>query len=166
MEFAAAFSVLILFVLLPLINMVAIPIRMGFANAAVKDAVQFMSKSEKLSAAKQILESGSRLQARLSAITGVSLKSAQLSLTASGKAGTQSFNGAVPADWLPDGKNGPCRYSLVLDCRLDISPLFMISMGELGVPGLSEPFDAHMVESCAWENLSKDPQSKEFYLNE
>lgn len=165
MEFAAAFSVLILFVIFPLVSLCAIPIRMSFASAAVQDTGHHISLCSKFSEAKSGLRD--RLQSRLSAISGVSLILVDLSLVAVNSHGSSSiFTGSVPESWLPDSKDGPFHYNLRLTCELDVAPLFTVSLGDMNIPGLSGPFRARIQESFAWENLSKDPVTKQFYLNE
>ncbi|MBX9567839.1 MAG: hypothetical protein K2X77_03050 [Candidatus Obscuribacterales bacterium] len=167
LEFSAVFAVLILVIILPLVDLCAIPIRYFFANTAVKETIHTLALSTKFSQAQAALSSGSLLQARLNAITGVSLNKADLSLVANSAGGSSTFGspGSVSENWLPDGKDGPYRYKLELTCDLDISPLFMIA-SDSSIPGLSAPFRTKIVESYAWENLSKDPNTGQFYLNE
>lgn len=166
MEFAAVFAVLILFIIMPLINLAAIPIRMAFANAAVKNTVHKLALSNKFSQALDA--SNALLKPQLDAITGVNLDSKKLTLIATnGQGACTPFGapGSISKDWLPDGKSPPYRYDLELACDLYISPLFTIEhMGE--IPGLSAPFNARFREVYAWENLSKDPATQEFFLNE
>lgn len=167
LEFSAVFAVLVVVILLPLVDLCAVPIRAFFATAAVKETIHILALSSKFSQAQASLSNGSLLQARLNVITGVSLRSANLSMIASGAGGSATFGspGSISETWLPDGKNGPYHYQLVLTCDMDISPLFMIAAGS-DVPGLSAPFRTKISEAYAWENLSKDPATGEFYLNE
>jgi hypothetical protein len=168
MEFAAVFAVLILFIVMPLINLAAIPIRMAFANAAVKDTVHKLALSSKFSQAISTLFGGTLLKARLDSITGVSLATQKLTLISINSKGAETpFGGpgTISKNCLPDGESGPYRYNLELACEMDISPLFtMEHMGD--IPGLTGPFRAHFREVYAWENLSKDPSTQQFYLNE
>ena len=168
MEFAAVFAVLILFIVMPLINLAAIPIRMAFANAAVKDTVHKLALSSKFSEALSTLSDGSLLKARLDSITGVRLASQKLTLISINSQGAETpFGGpgSISKNWLPDGDSKPYRYNLELSSEMDISPLFtMENMGD--IPGLTGPFRAHFREVYAWENLSKDPSTQQFYLNE
>lgn len=169
LEFAAIFGVLIIFVLVPLIDLAAIPIRMAFADSAVKDAVHNLALSSKFSQALSTLGSGTLLQPRLKAISGVDLVTAKLSLTATGSNGESPVfdsPGSVPKIWLPDGEGKPYHYNLVLGTEMDISPLFLLNSGFGDIPGLTQPFRAKISESYAWENLSKDPETSEFFLNE
>lgn len=165
LEFSAVFAVLIVVILLPLVDLCAIPIRAFFATAAVKETIHTLALSSKFSQAQTALSA--HLQPRLNAITGVSLRSANLSLAASSASGSSSFAGpgSVPENWLPDGKNGPYHYKLVLTCDMDISPLFLIGSGS-DIPGFSAPFRTKISESYAWENLSKNPSTGQFFLNE
>lgn len=169
LEFAAVFAVLVLLVLVPLVDLVAIPIRMAFAVSAVKDSVRNLALSEKFSLALAGIEGDSMLKARVKSMSGVELVSARLGLFANSKAGVAgpfSKPGTLPPVFLPDGPNPPYHYNLVLTAKMDISPLFLLS-GSIGeIPGLSAPFRATIEESFAWENLSKDAATKQFYLNE
>jgi len=169
MEFAAVFAVLILFVLLPLVDLVAIPVRMAFAGSAVKDTVHKLALSTKFSMAKAAISSGI-LQARLASISGVSLTKCDLVLNASSaKGGASSFfaPGTISKDWLPDGSSGPYHYNLTLSCEMEISPLFLVGTGSgAEIPGLTMPFKTKIAESYSWENLSKNPETQQFYLNE
>ena len=168
MEFAAVFAVLVLFIIMPLINLAAVPIRMAFANAAVKDCVHKLALSSKFSQAMDTLAGNSLLRARLDTITGVTLNTQKLTLIATNSQGASApFGGpgSISQEWLPDGKSAPYRYNLELSCDMDISPLFTLEhFGS--VPGLTEPFRAHFREVYAWENLSKDPSTQQFFLNE
>lgn len=168
LEFSAAFTVLVVFVLLPLVDLAAVPIRTMFASSAVQDTVHRLALSSKFSDALAGLNDGS-LDSRFATITGVSVVSKKLSLVANSSSGSSSFSsaGAVSESWLPDGKSGPYHYNLNLSCELDIAPLFLIgaNMGA-DVPGLTKPFRVQLSESYSWENLSKDPSTQKFFLNE
>lgn len=167
LEFAAIFAVLVLCVLLPLINLVAIPIRFAFAGAAIKDTVHYLALSDKFSQAQATLQNGEKLQPRINAISGVTLESSNLYLLANNSSGgSEKFSGPLPQTWLPDGDAAPYHYNLVLSCQLSISPLFLLDSSGAQIPGLTVPFQAQIQESCAWENLSKNPETQQFYLNE
>lgn len=163
LEFSAVFAVLVVVILLPLVDLCAIPIRTFFASTAVKETIHTLALSSKFSQARSSVKGV--LQPRLDAITGVSLRSADLSLVANSSSGSATFSGSVPETWLPDGKNGPYHYKLLLTCEMDISPLFLIGAGG-DIPGFSSPFRTKISESYAWENLSKDPATGQFFLNE
>ncbi len=167
LEFSAVFAVLVVVVLLPLVDLCAVPIRAFFASTAVKETIHTLALSSKFSQAQASLSGGSLLQPRLNAITGVSLRSANLALVANSSGGSSTFSGpgSVTEDWLPDGKNGPYHYKLLLTCDMEISPLFLIGAGS-EIPGFSAPFRTTISDSYAWENLSKDPATGQFFLNE
>jgi hypothetical protein len=47
---------------------------------------------------------------------------------------------------------------------MDISPLLV--MRGTGIPGLTAPVSMNMHTQAAWEILGRDPEIKEFYINE
>ena len=169
-EFAAAFTVLVVIVMIPLINLAAIPIRAGLASALVKDTVKELSLSERFSDAVKSVKDD-KLSRRLAAIGGVELTSVALALRIS-KVSDDAQEilvekpGAVPANWLPDGANSPTNVQLILTVEANISPLLLGANLPGKIPGLTVPFAAKLPANAGWENLGRDPQTGEFYLNE
>lgn len=169
-EFAAAFSVLIVLVLVPLVNLAAVPMRTGLAATVVKDTVKRLSLSEKFSDAVKASTDGV-LEKRLDGIGGVTADSVKVSLRISKVGSADKFisvdrPGSVPKDWLPDGENAPVNVQIVLTLKAKISPLVLGSTLPAKIPGLTVPFDATLDESAAWENLGRNSNSGEYFLNE
>ncbi len=168
-EFAAAFTVLIVIVVIPLINLAAVPMRMGLAQAIIKDSVKALSLSEKFSESIKLLKGGT-MQQRLAALGGVEAKSVELALRIS-KVGdsaqsiTVTESGAIPKSWLPDGSNAPTSVQIVLTVQTDISPLLLANVPGK-IPGLTVPFSTTLQETSGWENLGRDANTGEFYVNE
>lgn len=74
-------------------------------------------------------------------------------------------NETIPQEWLPDGSNAPCIYSMHLDCKCAISPL--LGSGG-GLTGFTAPITLNVSSAAHWTNQSRDPKSKtlSFYLEE
>lgn len=171
LEFTAVFCVLILFILLPLIDLSAVPVRMGLAQANIKDAVTRLSKSEKFSDAKKNVGKDSDLAKRLAILGGVTVREMTLSLRMSKASDSTnktiaSEPGQLPDSWLPDGANCPCLAELVLSVHADVSPLILSPNMGVEIPGLTKPFPMKFEETSPWENLGRDPQGGKYYLNE
>lgn len=169
-EFAAAFTVLIVIVCIPLVNLAAVPIRTGLAQAIVKDTVKNLSLSEKFSDAIKSARDGT-LQQRLAAIGGVEVSSVSVTLQISKVGDASKFTvveraGAVPKEWQPDGVHAPTSVEIVLAVQSQISPLVLGSSLPGNIPGLTVPFAVNLVERAAWENLGRDPNGGEYFLNE
>jgi hypothetical protein len=169
-EFAAAFTVLIVIIIIPLVNLAAVPMRTGLAQAVIKDTVKTLCRSEKFSDAVKAVQSGS-LQQRLAGLGGVEAKTVEVALRLS-KAGDSADRsilvnkpGAVPSTWLPEGQSVP-NVQLVLTVQTDVSPMLLGSSFPGKIPGLTVPFSLRLEESSTWENLGRDPNTGEFYLNE
>lgn len=170
-EFVASFVVLILFVVFPMINFGAIPVRIGLAQALIKDEVSRLAKSERFSVARKAIEQDSGLQQRLSAIGGISTKAIGLELRMSkvndpDKSVSSERVGGIPEPWLPDGSNCPCSAQIRLTVQGGVSPLIVCPQFGQEVPGLTGPFPITFVESAPWENLGRNPETGEFFLNE
>lgn len=169
-EFAAAFSVLIVLVLVPLVNLSAVPMRTGLAQAIVKDTIKRLSLSEKFSEAVKASTDGT-LEKRLDGVGGVTADSIKVSLRISKVGSADKFvtverPGSVPKDWLPDGANAPVNVQIVLAVKAKISPLVLGSTLPGKIPGLTVPFDATFEETAGWENLGRNSNSGEYFLNE
>lgn len=170
-EFAAAFTVLIVVILIPLINLAAVPMRLGLAQAVVKDTVKSLARSEKFSEAVKYLNDGT-MSGRLTGLGGVEAKQIDLTLrltkvTQTDQSISVSKPGSIPKSWLPDGANNTSiQVQLVLKVQADISPMLLMSGIPAKIPGLTIPFSTNLEEYAAWENLGRDPNSGEFFLNE
>jgi hypothetical protein len=55
---------------------------------------------------------------------------------------------------------------LDLKVFVEIHPLLTVSCWQAKVPGLTGPIPLQFREVAAWENLSRDPLSGEFFVNQ
>lgn len=170
-EFAAALTILVMFFVIPLLDLGVIPVRWGLANHLITSYSVNFARAETLSRAFEQLESDVNLQDLLKKIGGVSAKQLRLALVITKTASPDkklvvSEPKHIPADWLPDSPNGPYQYELELFATVEISPLLLINLGEKKIPGLNAPFLVTMTSSSNWENLGRNPNTNEFFMNE
>lgn len=163
--------VLILCVCLPLCDLVIIPIRSGLAASAVNAYAKQLALSERFSQASRRLESRDELVSRLESIGGVSVKSSRLSLSISSARDESSeitvdSPGSIPPAWQPNGASCPCIYMLHLSVEAEISPLVIVPFGGKKIPGLNSAIPTTLAAQAPFENLGRDPVSKEYFVNE
>lgn len=126
--------------------------------------------SEKLSDAEQMVMTDPFCNDYLSKF-GITLKQSQLALIITDKQNQElqiliPRPAPVPVAWQPDSANGPFVYCLQYTVTTEISPLFTMSLPWKGVPGLTSPASVSFNVITNWENLGRDPNSEEYYLNE
>ncbi len=169
-EFGLALFFLFVCVVIPLINLCVVPLRWGLGKQIVGEKVHQLSQLETLSQAFKAGDSDTAGD-KLTKLGGIAVKSSQLSLTVeSAKLQGQTKEilkaGTIPKDWLPDGTLGPYVYRLDLTVDADVSPLIVLPLPNLKIPGLTAPFPVVFHDTSVWENTGRDPASGEFYLNE
>lgn len=170
-EFAASLTVLVLFIVIPLLDLGVIPVRYGLAHHLVTSYSVNFARAETLSKAFEQLEEDKNLQELLKKIGGVNAKHLRLALVVTKPSNTDVKHVVeepkhIPAAWLPDSPNGPFQYELELLATVEVSPLILINLGEKKVPGLNAPFTVNMISSSHWENLGRNPNTNEFFMNE
>ncbi|MBX9695833.1 MAG: hypothetical protein K2Z81_25835 [Cyanobacteria bacterium] len=170
-EFGAATVMLITFIVLPLINIAIIPVRFAMGKSIVSTQARNLSKSETFSEALARNNNESSRWAALQAVGGITVKNSQLSLTVQSTKGAtpQSFSAprTIPSNLLPT-KGRECPYLYVLDQKVsvDIYPLVAVSWPQARIPGLTGPLSIQFHEVSVWENLSRDPVTGEFFINQ
>jgi len=170
-EFAASLTVLVLFFVIPLLDLGVIPIRWGLANHLVTSYSVNFARAETLSRAFDQLEEDTNLSDLLKKIGGVNAKRLRLAMVIT-KPGSIDKKLVIeepkhiPSAWLPDAQGGPFQYELELLATVEISPLILINLGEKKIPGLNAPFTVTMLSSSHWENLGRNPNTNEFFMNE
>lgn len=160
-----------MFFVIPLLDLGVIPIRWGLANHLITSYSVNFARAETLSRAFEQLETDVNLQDLLKKIGGVTARQLRLALVITKSASPDkklvvSEPKRIPADWLPDSPNGPFQYELELFATVEISPLLLINLGEKKIPGLNAPFAVTMTSSSNWENLGRNPNTNEFFMNE
>lgn len=167
LEFGVGMLVFICFIFIPLIDIGFIPVRYVIGSGTINEFTHRLSLNEKRSEAYQQLTDEGGWKTFLSQC-GVTVHEPQLNLVICGKDESEQVSigkgVAVPAEWLPNGKNGPCIYSLELATDCDIAPLFPCSSG--GMPGFTKPITLTLKSKSQWENLGRNPQTLAYYINE
>jgi hypothetical protein len=165
-EFGAAFVILVVFFVIPLANMSFIGVRCLIAQGAMQEFVHRLALAEKRSDSYSTLAGDSSWR-NFCNNCGVQVGGTQLSLRVSDVNGSQSrwqASQKVPANLLPGGTNAPCIYTCELSVNVEIPPIY--KGGGPAVPGLTTPIPFTLAARSAWENLSQDPASKEYFINE
>jgi hypothetical protein len=165
-EFSGALIIFILFMFLPLINIGIMPVRYLIAHGTMSEMVHRMAVCEKRTDAYKLLQTNTWWTTFLGKC-GVAVKSPEATIIIVGKDGADKtsvkLNNMLSNDLLPNGDKGPFMYSIQLSAKCDIAPLFN---GGAGLPGFTKPITFNMSSQAQWENLGRDPETKEFYVNE
>jgi hypothetical protein len=164
-EFAPAFVVFVCFVLLPLVDISAIPVRYLIAQGVLSNVAQKLALAESRSEATAIANAtGWR---NVLGSCGVDVHPHPLTLVVCGKNETDKVSLApsdmVPPAYLPNGNKGPCVYSMELAVDADIPPLYH---GSSGLPGFTSPLTLKLACRSNWENMGRDPATRQYYINE
>ncbi|MBX9668087.1 MAG: hypothetical protein K2X93_10735 [Candidatus Obscuribacterales bacterium] len=166
-EFGAAMVVFICFFLTPIIDLSFVPLRYVIAQGVVTELTHRLSLSEKRSDAYTLLGADTWWQTFLSNF-GVTAHNPKLRLVVCGhdSSNMTSVNtalGSLSDEWLPEGANAPCVYSLELSVDCELPPLFNFNVG---LPGFTEPLTMTIKSRSQWENLGRDPQTSKYFVNE
>jgi len=173
-EFGAALFLLFVFIFLPLLDLAIVPIRWMMAQELINTYVRTLAMCETYAQSLRTMEADPSLRARLLNIGGIEVTSTTLHLTITRISVNGDMTkfievhkpGAIPAEWLPDGKLAPCQYLMVLDVKAAISPAVLLNWGALSIPGLTKPIPTSIVVLHDWGNLGKDPTSEKYFINE
>ncbi len=164
-EFAAAFTVFICCLLVPMINVSVIPLRYVIAFAMVQEMTHKLAKCETrgqaIKQANEIVNSQDFAQR-----FGVTIGTSDLAILCKGQNGDLAvFQEAnpLPPTWLPGGQRSQCNYLLQVQTPVDIPPLFC---GGPKITALTAPIKLNIVTTAPWENLGCDPATQKFYINE
>lgn len=165
-EFGAAFLILVCFLFVPLVNLSFIGVRYLIAQAAIQDFAHRLALSEKRSDAYSMM-SMQTFWSDLSENCGVKVNKRNLELLVSGTNNSSEqariAQGQQVADeWLPGGSKAPCIYTMDLAVDVEIPPIFA---GGPSIPGVTAAIPFKLNGRSAWENLSRDPESTDFYIN-
>lgn len=171
-EFGAALCILVGFIVIPMIDLVVVPIRWMLAQQIVNDYSRNLAVSETFSDALRRVQADPSLQTRLERLGGVYVKALRLQM----RIGRTQDSGKeqiireeprqIPVSWLPDGANAPCSYSLDVLVDAEIAPAIIFKLGNASVPGLTKPIPIAIRGNHVWGNLGRNPRSGNYYLNE
>ncbi len=164
-EFGPSMVVFICFLLLPLIDISFIPVRYFMAQSIVNSTAQRLCLSEKRSDANSLANSG--WWTDFLRKCGVDIHAHPIQVIVTGNNDGEKFVAVpgvkVPPEWLPNGSKGPCVYAVELTVDADVAPLYKVKSG---LPGFTAPVHISMSGRGNWENLGRNPITKEYYINE
>jgi len=153
-----------------LIDIAAIPLRLGQLQSTLAQTVHQMALKNRLSVSRKEIDNNFQLNQTLTSFEGVHIKDVNLMIVAISKQGDRTISldphKPIPSAWLPDGTNCPCTYQLNLKVNANIDPLVTAPIAGKKVPGLSGPVEFAVEQSSNWENLGRDPYTGQFYINE
>ncbi|HEY9717960.1 MAG TPA: hypothetical protein V6C69_10860 [Trichormus sp.] len=169
-EFAAALVLLVLLLFLPLLDLAILPVRYFMAQELIAQYARQLSHCETLTAAYAVMQADPSLQSRLIHLGGVNPLNLELHLLISTvRTPVQKIDVVKPKtiqkEWLPEGRMGPCEYILEVRCETEISPAVIVNV-EPKILGLSKPVTFILSADSPWENLGRNPITKQFYVNE
>jgi hypothetical protein len=168
-EFSCYLAILVAFGLI-LIDLAAIPLRLGQLDSTLAQRVHQMTMEDRLSKSRKEIDNNFQLNQTQTSIEGVHIEDANLTILAISRQGDQTISldphKPIPSAWLPDGTNCPCTYQLNLKVHAKIDPLAIVPIAGRNVPGLSAPVEFAVDQSSNWENLGRDPYTGQFYINE
>jgi len=170
-EFTAAFTILLLGVFVPLINLSIVPVRYGMVQSQFDARIHELAQLGRLSEAIKADDATALNQNALNKISGCNVRDEQVHLCISSMKRTDrtiniSDPGTITSDWLPDGALSPCDYSLVLQAQVDISPIVTFALFGAKIPGLTGPLTCEISKAAEWENSGRDAATGKFFINE
>lgn len=163
-EFGPAMVLFVCCFLAPMIDVSFIPVRYFITQGVLNETAHRLCLAEKRTDAKSIAENG--WWTGFLHNCGVTVHPEPLRVMVCGNDGNVvAYNAAepIPSPYLPGGAKSPCVYAMELNVKADISPLFH---GSTGLPGFTAPVSMNMSGRSNWENLSRDPATRKFYINE
>lgn len=166
-EFAGAI-VLLIFALIPLVDLGIMIVRWNLASSIVNSFTRQLALCESFSAAHKKLEGDPNIFTTLENLGGVHPVASQLTLiiTSKGKDMVIERPRTIPAAWLPDANQGRNEYNLELAIDVEIAPLIVFPSFGKKIPGLTGAYPTRLVSHSHWENLGRNPATQEFFINE
>jgi len=164
--------ILVAVVVVPLLDLMIVPVRWMLAQELANDYARRLAMCETFRQSYALMDADPSLAARLQQLGGVKAESISLRLrisrigAASEEAVVVDQPGKIPQEWLPNGSKAPCEYFLELDIKSLLSPAILVSIPGTTVPGLTTPIPVVIRASHEWANLSMNPNTQMFYINE
>jgi hypothetical protein len=158
-EFGPAMIILVGFIVVPLLTIGFLPMRLMLSQCVLSELTYRLSHCDTRNQAYELIDTDHRWRDLLGAF-GVAVSGENLRLVAATDNGTTNAVGKgekLPPEWLPGGKFGSCIYSLELTASCS-----------LGTPiaALTKPLIVSISTRSPWENMGRDPQSKEYFINQ
>lgn len=153
-EFATALILLIVAIVAPLLSISLSLVRVSMTQYATDRVTARLARSENFSKAYALARSSQPGGGNALGLSNVKLSMVISSGEQTSMAVSQA--GAVPPDLLPGAGAVEHNYSLLLQGDLPVdSP----------IPGQA-PAIVHIRSNATWENLGRNPVTRQFYLNE
>lgn len=173
-EFAPALTILIFFVVIPLLDLTIVPVRWMLAHELLNDYSRKLALCETFSQSYSAMNADPSLQNRLQNLGGVTVESLRLTLRISRvfkephpeEVLVVTSPGQIPPAWLPDGAKAPCSYALNVEIQSKMAPAIMVPIRNVYIPGLSAPIPLTISSSHEWENFGRNPANGKYFLNE
>lgn len=173
-EFGGALIILVVFVLIPMLDFVVVPVRWMMAQEIVNNYARKLAMCETLSQSYATMEADPSLKVLLQNIGGVGVKSIDLhvriSRTSTLKGETESYivnqPRRIPSAWLPIADNQSRLFSLELIVHSNMSPAILLSGINLPIPGITAPIPMIVTASHEWGNLGRNPRTGNYFINE
>lgn len=165
---------LAVFVFVPLLDLTIVPIRWMMAQELVNSYSRKLALCDTFSEAMDTLEADPSLSTQLHHLGGITVNSVKARLLVTRvfpwKHAEESTSievpRRIPSEWLPNGSKAPCSYALEVNVQSLMSPAVLFRTTSLHVPGLTDPIPLTVRSSHSWENLGRNPVSKNYFMNE
>lgn len=166
-EFASSLMLLVVFFLLPVMDIGVLLLRYSVASGLMQKQVGDLALCDKFSKAHGWFCADPQFN---TAPFGVSVTESSIFLEATSLSDglTQRFSEprGISGRWLPNSSKGPFNYELGIAKDLQVAPLFSVWLGGMRVPGLTCPVRMHVESRCRWQNVTRDADTGDYYLNE
>ncbi len=168
-EFCFCLIIIFFVLIIPLVDLGTFITRWGTGNQVVSAWASNIAKDRKLSAAFLRVTEGDEFPESVKLPSGIVLTEIKPSLivsSVSNPADTIEIlqPGKIPKRYLPNA--GQFTYTIRLAVEGEIDPLVTIQFFGLNIPGLTGKTKIQMSGESNWENLGRDPATKEFFINE
>lgn len=173
-EFGVGLIILIVFILIPMLDFVVVPLRWMMAQEIVNNYARKLAMCETLSQSYATMEADPSLKVLMQNIGGVDVKSIDMHIKISRTSRLQTEiesyivmqPGRIPEDWLPTADNQSRLFSLELSVRSFMYPAVLLPGFKLSVPGITAPIPMLVTASHEWGNLGRNPRTGNYFINE
>lgn len=173
-EFGVGLIILVVFILIPMLDFVVVPLRWMMAQEMVNNYARKLAMCETLSQSYATMHADPSLKDLLQHIGGVDVKLIDMHLRISRlstlKTQTESYivnqPGRIPAAWLPVADNQNRLFSLELTVHSYMHPAVLLPGLPLRIPGITAPIPMLVTASHEWGNLGRNPRTGNYFINE
>lgn len=173
-EFGVGLIILVVFILIPMLDFVVVPLRWMMAQEMVNNYARKLAMCETLSQSYATMHADPSLKELLQNIGGVDVKLIDMHIRISRlsplKTQTESYivnqPGRIPAAWLPGIDNQNRLFSLELTVHSYMHPAVLLPGLPLPIPGITAPIPMLVTASHEWGNLGRNPRTGNYFINE